>query len=130
MFFFSKKHGTSIQFKQHKIYDNNDLGPRLKYTVNVRFSTGFLTIIFSTFLMFPSFIINLLMTYYSNEVTPQMVEMRMIFTTILTTFLPIFWNCSNPDLREFSVRKIQKLYWPLLGRFEQYKDFFCNPPPV
>jgi hypothetical protein len=78
--------------------------------VTLPFTTGFLSIIFSSMSLFPSVFVNLLWTYYNNEVTPNTVNIGYIFSVILTTLLPIYWICSNKDLREFSIRKIKKIF--------------------
>ena len=100
------------------------------YTVNLPFSTGFLTIIISTFSLFPSLFVNLLLAYYSKEVHPNRVMIGYMISASLTTFLPVFWIYSNTELREFSIRKIKKIYWPILGIVGQYKEFLCKSESV
>ena len=80
--------------------------------INLTFTTGFFTIIFSSVSMFPSLVVNLLWIYYNNEVTPKNIVIGYIFSVTLTTFLPIYWIYSNKELREFSMRRIKKFFGP------------------
>ena len=70
--------------------------------VALTFTTGFLTIIFSAFgLLATSFI--------TNYIVFEAVIIH-VNAVILTTVLPIFWICSNKELREFSSRKVRNMF--------------------
>ena len=70
--------------------------------VALTFTTGFLTIIFSAFAMLAT-------SFLTNHTVFEAVIIH-VNAVILTTVLPIFWICSNNDLREFSNRKVRNIF--------------------
>ena len=70
--------------------------------VALTFKTGFLTIIFSAFAMVAT-------SFLTNHTVFEAVIIH-VNAVILTTVLPIFWICSNKELREFSVRKVRNMF--------------------